>query len=405
VDKNIQIQLGSEKNVNSTNVDTYDKIILNNQRNEILEYNIRNVLSTTEVFEAERQNTQIYRIYGSLNYLSTLNGLYKEYVYLKDFFRKPRYEELVNTNDYKNVINSFKFYLVKPIEHEKLTETENEYVTKYEVIATPNDFELFNAGYSLNIFNEPTYSFIFNKDFDITDWIDDFGFPITDLYLYPVYNRSNHLINIENFDPFIETMSATTWSISGDTNIIPFSPTNYNIGDIIYGNKISYQKNEFLQTNIKPQIYYISTPYITNPISTQGSQSQDSEKKELQWKYNPFIPFKLRYFSNQISRANTGGTAYDEISDIPYYATDLGDGNMIWRDILEQGYIDPLTGDGVDYPFVNKRRYLFSNVLLNVTPNMDHPNTAEVFNEIKFGKPTSLNYNPSDDLNKIGRPC
>jgi hypothetical protein len=399
VDKSIQIQLGSEKNINSTNVDIYDKIILNNQRKEILEYNIRNVLSTTEVFETERQNTQIYRIYGSLNYLSTLNGLYKKYKILKHFFKKPRYEDLVGTSDYKNVINSFDFYLVKPIEHEKILATDNEYITKYEVIATPEDFEIYNAGYSVNIFNERSYSFIFNKDFDVTNWIDDFNFPITELYLHPVYKRTTHTIGVEIYDPFIESMSATTWSSGGSKNIIPFSPTNYNIGDIIYGDKINYQKNQFLQTNIEPQIYYISTPYLATVLFGF------TEKRELQWKYNPFIPFKLRYFSNQISRANTGGTAYDETSDIPYYATHLGDGNMIWRDILEQGYIDPLTGDGVDYPFVNKRRYLFSNVLLNVIPNMDHPNTAEVFNEIKFGKPTSINYNPLDDLNKIGKPC
>lgn len=393
MDKNIKIQLGSTKNVNSTDVDTYDNLILENQRNNLLEYNIRNVLSATDIFNAERQSTEIYRIYGGIEYFSILNGLYKEYKYINEIFRPTSYREFEYTNMFKTIYNSFNFYLLKPNGYIKLNDTDNEYVSQFEVIATPDNFEIFNAGYSRNLFNEPKYAFIFNKDFDISNWVDGFGFPITELYLFPKYNRAS---NSHGY----ESMSATTWSNDGSEDINPYTVNDFNMGDIVYGNKISYQKSEFLQTNVSSQVHYISTQY------TRENVTSNADFGNIIWKYEPFIPLKLRYLSNEISRANTGDTSHEQTSEIPYYATHLGDGNMVWREILEQGYIDPLTGEGVDYPFINKRRYLFSNLIINIIPHITPGSKTEaIFNEIKFDDPSTLNYNPLGNLNQIGQPC
>ena len=388
MDKNIQIQLGSTKHINSTDVDTYDKIQLNNQRNKILEYNVRNVLSITEVFDLERQNTPIYRIYGGLEYLSILNGLKTNYKTLGDYFRTSSYNQIINSNSYKNIFNSFDFYLLRPSGYTQLNNTDNEYVILFEVIATPYNFEIFNVGYSRNIFDEPKYGFTLNKDFNILNWTDGFGFPMTELYLYPFYNKTSNSSSTE-------TISGITWSNDGSSDLTTNLSSNLNIGDVVVGNKIKFNKSEYLQTIIEPQTYYITTQY----------EESEETTKDLQWKYEPFIPIKSRYFSNEVSRVNTGGTSYEEVSEIPSYAIDLGNGNMVWREILEQGYIDPLTGEGVDYPFVNKRRYLFSNKIINIVPDLEHENTAEVFNEIRFNDPTSLNYSPLGELNNIGQPC
>jgi hypothetical protein len=67
-----------------------------------------------------------------------------------------------------------------------------------------------------------------------------------------------------------------------------------------------------------------------------------------------------------------------------------------------------LTGaeDGVEYPFINKRRYLFDNIVLSVVPDLDHDVTANIFSEIKFGTPIILNYNTlNEDIEDIGQPC
>lgn len=385
MDKDIQIQLGSTKNVDSVNVDTYDKIVLDNQRNEIIEYNIRNILNISDVFENERQNTQIYRIYGGIEYLSILNGLSKNNLNLENYFKEKSYFDYFK-NNVKNIHNSFDFYLLRPIEYKHLSDTKNEYIIRFEVIATPENFDIFEIGYSRNIFNEPKYSFILNNEFDITNWVDGFGFPITEFYIYPQYKLDDN-----------ETMKKTVWSDNGNETESSYTPNNLNIGNIIDGNKINYYKSQYSQVLNSPQKLYIKTYY----------EHDDIDNGYLQWKYESFIPLKLRYLSNELSKANTGNTQYDETSEIPDYATHLHNGNMVWREILEQGYIDPLTGEGVDYPFVNKRRYLFSNININIIPDLDHTNTNEIFNEIKFNEPTSLNKTPTDNnnLNNIGKPC
>jgi len=131
--------------------------------------------------------------------------------------------------------------------------------------------------------------------------------------------------------------------------------------------------------------------------------------KRLQWKYNPFIPLRLRYFTEQAYGANISGTSYEQTSSIPAYATEYptgGTGNYVWRNILEQGYIDPLTEIGVDYPFVNKKRYLFSTIVLDIVPDLNDANTLAVFSQLKFGAPTEINTTPVvDDINNIGKPC
>ena len=389
MDEKFKIQLGSEKNIKSVTVDTYGKIGLTNKITEILEYDIRNVLSVTEVFEIERSSYEVYRIYGRIEYLSILNGLNKDYEYLSDFFSGS---SKING---KEIFDSFSFYLLKP--YTAYTEVNSgdsiTYARKFEVIATQYSFELFNAGYTKNVYDEQVYSFDFNVDIDVSTYLDAFNMPPTQLFLYAEYNRTTGGLLIP------ETMSATTWNVNtGDREIIPFSPPPYHVGSIIYGDKIQYDKAMFLQTVVESQEYYINTSYRINDTSSP---------QILQWKYNPFIPFQLRYFSNELKMANTGTTSYDQATDIPYYATEIedGSGNMVWRDILPQGYFDPLTGIGVDYPFINKNRYLFSTIILDVTPNLDHTNTAQVFREIKFADPTTLNFSPLGEINDIGKPC
>lgn len=393
MDSKVEIQLGSTRNVNAVNVDSYSKIALNRNSNELLEYNINNILSVTEIFETERQNTEIYRIYGGLEYFSLLNGLKKAYKYLSDFFNPGKCNFGNETCQYKDIYSSFDFYLVRPSRRYKITLDSITYGRDFEVVATPDDFDLFEAGYSKNIFGDQKYIFIFNKDFDITGIVDSFGFPIMDLYIYAVYKPSLNGFNTN------DQLYRTGWNANdGEELRVPLTGTKtYDIGDRIIGDVIEFSQLSYQQIQIKEQIHYIRTPYIIN--------YNDGIVKYLEWKFNPLIPLPLRVFSNEVSRANTGGTSYDQTSSIPYYALNVGNGNMVWRNILEQGYIDPLTGDGVDYPFINKRRYLFDNLILSVIPNTDDSNTANVFKEIQFGQPTLLFNSPSDDISKIGKPC
>lgn len=388
MDQNLQILLNSEKNILSVDVDNYQKLEISNKTSEILEYDIRNALSATEIFDAEREANPIYRIYGRIEYLSLLNGLNNNYNNVGDFFISTG-----GTNT-KNIFSSFKFYLLKAgtgYTHITGGSSSLNYVRYFEVIATPSDFELYNAGFTNNVYGDQVYSFNFNKDFDVSTYQDEFGFPATELFLFAQYQPGLN----GNVPQMPETMSGTSWGTNGIAQKVLF--TSYpalNIGDSVYGDLIEYAKSEFFQNQLAPQTYYISTPYMDG-----------ATQKYLQWKYNPFIPFRLRYFNEALNSANSGTTSYEQQISIPYYATDLGNGNFVWKDILPQGFIDPVTNQGVDYPFVNMRRYLFSPIILDIVPNLDDANTFQVFTEIKFGPPTVVNKAPLGDINNIGKPC
>ena len=108
MDKQEKILLHTYQNIKSVNADLYNKIELTNKLTEINEYNIRNVINSTEIFDIERNSNEIYRIYGRFEYMSLFNGLKNNYLYLKDFFNPQ-----VSGNS-KNIFNSFDFYLVRP---------------------------------------------------------------------------------------------------------------------------------------------------------------------------------------------------------------------------------------------------------------------------------------------------
>ena len=386
----MEILLNSYKNVASVNVDSYDKVELFNKPTEITEFDIRNVLSASDVFEAEREANQIYRIYGKIEYMSLLNGLKLNYNQFQDFFLPQKTES-------KNILNSFDFYLVRDAHAGYISGITVNGVTKivrcFEVIATPNQFELFPVGFSNNVYGEQAYAFNFNVDIDVSNYYDQLMFPATELYLYVQYKPTT------SPNP-IESMYYTEWYSDGTSSIKTYLPLMLNIGDFVKTlnnnnicDLIEYTKSEFLQTRLSEQTIFISTPYDTNT-------------KKLIWKYNPFIPLRLRYLGDDIYAANTGSTSYDQANSIPLYATSIGNNNYVWRDILSQGYFDPLTGIGVDYPFVNKKRYLFTNIIFDVTPDLADGNTLSKFNEVWFSRNAiTINYAPIGDITNIGKPC
>lgn len=393
MDKKLEILLNSQKNIASVAVDTYDKLELRNKPVQITEYNIRNVLSATEVFDAEREANPVYRIYGKVEYMSLLNGLKTQYKEFSDFFN-PQI-----TGNSKNILNSFDFYLVRPYTgFTNITNYSTQYIRYFQVIAKPSDFELYPVGFANNLYGEQAYAFNFNKDFDVSYYRDNFDFPATELFLYAQYKPGL------NYYGDSETMKYTVWnSTTGVRSQATFTPLTLNIGDTVHtssmnrvGDLVEYSKPLFYQEQLSPQTFYITTKYRIG----------GSTIKTLVWKYNPFIPFRLRYFTNNLYKINTGSTSYEEVQTIPYYATNLGDGNMVWRDIMAQGYIDPLTGEGVDYPFINKKRYLFSSIILDIIPDLSDAATLAAFSQVWFSdNAVTANVAPTGDINNIGKPC
>lgn len=538
MDNKVEILLGSQKNINSVNADNYNKIELTNNVSEITEFSINDVVNSTEVFDAERESNEVYRIYGRIEYLSLLNGLKGFERILNDFFNPQ------SSGDSKNIFNSFDFYLVAPSPYTGVTYTNfsntNKYRRSFRVIAGKDDFELYPAGFTNNVYGEQVYAFNFKSDFDVSDYFDKLGFPLTELFLYAQYRVSGD-----------DQMSYTTWSTidGGVPSKITLNTVDQVVGDYVVRNNntkindiVEFISEEYYQALVDPQIFYIRTSY-----------KQGSTTKWLEWSYNPFIPFRLRFLDSVVSTAKlseivesttfldvyavssptteinlTKSTAqilrkssdsiekwdssstpnftwnalagelvftipapitydinfrtqiylpngndkyiaeiymeeyrvglfsWNEIPntrrkflttnsiqtihitrtysagdsiriktnlipnpdkrmmfEIPDYALMLtSEGKYVWREILPEGYIDPLTGVGVDYPFLNKRRYLFSPIIFDIVPNLNedddfkHQNTLDVFSEISYSKyATNIDITPLTELNNIEKPC
>jgi len=531
MDNKVQILLGSKKNINSVNTDSYTKIELVRNASEINEFTVNDVVSSTEVFDEERSANQVYRIYGRIEWLSLLNGLRDGYDSLEDFFNPQ-------STDSKKLQDVFQFYLVAPSSAATYGTIYNTDLVKrnFEVIAGKDDIEIYNAGFSNNVYGEQTYAFNFSTDIDVSNYYDKLGFPLTEIYLYAQYIKTS-----------TEEMSRSIWDSAGAKSMDNLTTKDLVVGDVVENlqgdniqDVIEYDEENYSQEQVDYQTFYIRTPYV------------DGTTKWLEWSYNPFIPMKLRYLDSTVSEAKaaeivestttldvyaTGNTSikinttktepqtlrtsayhikdwntvpstpnygwnasagelfftipagftYDitfttqiylpngsdkyvaeiwledntryvwaevpntrrrflitnsiqtihltksyglgevirfrtrlipnpdkrKIFEIPDYAKLIySKGKWVWREILPQGYVDPLTGDGVDYPFFNKRRYLFEPIVFDVLPNLSeetgfsHNNTLDVFSEISYYKnATSIDNTPLTELDDIEKPC
>lgn len=388
-----KIQLNEHQYIDGINVDTTIKLPLQSNKDLNIEYDIQNVLDVTQVFDAERQESKKYRIHGEFEYLSILNGLPIDYTLLSDFFSLTPLSA-----DTKNLYTDLKVYLVKPSTSFNELISNKRYVKNYEIIADVTNVEFFNSGFATNIYSEQQNTYVVNIDSNITDQYDGLNFPITELALYVEYQPQDNGNNVA------ETIQRKTYnSTGGDGTKQTFTPTQLFVGEIITGDVIDYEKELYLQENYiyndKPQLmeHYVSTTYKNTPTSSN---------KVLKWKYNPFIPIRLRYFQDDVIRGNTGSTSYEVISNIPPFATEIDtDGNFVWRNLLDNGFIDPITEEGVSFPFINQRHYVFSNIIFKMQPDLGDTNTNNVFDEILFAQNNLINAEPNSSLDNIGEIC
>jgi hypothetical protein len=378
------------KNLNSVNKDIDLKITLNNQEHEFNEFNLNTTIDSSEVFNIERQSTPIYRIHGRIEFLSLLNGLKNNYLKLEDYF-------LPQKNNSKNIFESLKFYIVKPSTKFTQIPNTNYWRRSFTVIAEPKHINLFNAGYSKNVFNEQLYSFILNTDIDLTESYDYFNFPTDEIYLFIQY------FNKPNTTP-IENLTCSFWNNRYVERTTSNNKHIFNIGDILQTENnidicdiIEYDINNYTQTKIKNQTFFIKTPYFDNNV-----------EKQLVWKYNPLIPIKLRYLSSYKYEVDLNNPQYDLTNNIPKHATKIrnDDDVYVWRNILPENTLDALTGDGNNLPFVNNRRYYFKSTVLNIKPDLTDDNTKNVFKEINFTLNQQVqSITPNNNINDFGKPC
>jgi hypothetical protein len=371
-----QFQLQQFKHVNSVNTDISDSIYLESKAKNMVNYDLLNTVNAAEQFESERQSSLSFKIYGGMEYFSPLSNIPVTYSTLSNIFSKQ-----ITAAPLK-ISNSFDIYLLKP--HTSYTQLNSvKFIKKYQVIGLPGDIDLMDAAFSRNIFFERKNIFTVPKSVNLTDQLDGFGKPVTDLYLYFHY-KGTGTVTKKVFNSSSTDTVYSTGSIGASA---------YALGDTIDGELLTYEKKNFFEETLNIQEYFIEVTY-----------TDESATKQLKFKYNPFYKIKVREYGAESIVENVSATTVE--NTIPSYAVQLdSSGNYLWHDLLDFGYIDPVEDIGVNFPFVNGSHYVFSNIILSMRPDMTHSNTATVFNEISFASNQLINTTPTTGLNNAGKIC
>lgn len=316
-------------------------------------------INLSNLFNIERENSFKYRLVGKIEYLSILNNLKKNYNQLSDFF--IRY----STDDNKNLLNSFKIYLLKKSDN-YTSFNNNLFKERYEVIADLSDIQVYNCGFSKNIFFEQNFLFNYNIDIDTEGQKDYFNKPITEIFLYFDYQldtTKGEVLFKKDFNIF-----------SNETNnltITENSNTIYNINDFIIGNLIQRKNEDFDETIINQQTHKIKLTFNGNTLT---------------FKYNPFVKIKLRDYNDTLYYGNINSNTKN-IINIPDYAKFVNDpeeGNVIWKELLPHGFVDPISNLGVNFPFINGRHYVYTNNLFAIQPDLTDNNTNQIFEKMNI---------------------
>ncbi len=379
-----EIQTSSGKTINSVSQDNYLKLGLSTSQKEILPYDQNSTVNVTDLFDQERQATKVYRIYGYINISSLINGLSLTYGLVSDFFKHPKVgDELIGQT--KNITNSFDVYICRQWTSNTHF-TGNSYQRKYQILTNLNDVDFYKSGIAKTIYYEQVFSFNSKIDFDMYGLYDSFGKPIVDLFLYFNYKTSG-----------TESVRHKTFDVNSNESTNNLAARPYVVhaaGDIIDGDLVYYDVNNYEEILMNQEEYLVKLPCKNDVLANTW----------LEFKYFPFVRVPLQYFNSETSTGNISGTTETDFN-IPDHAVklDIYD-NYIWKELLPYGFIDPLTGDGVNHSFVNQRHYVFSEVVLDIPANLNDVTTSSNLSNIIFQPNANIKNNPNN-LDKFGNKC
>ncbi len=239
-----------------------------------------------------------------------------------------------------------------------------------------NDCEVYELAFSRNIYDDQNYQIVVKEDIDVSDLTDNLGRPLSELYLTMIKTNSDGLFTrvISGFDfnnqyGNVITSTAQGRNVSNirkmHTSSAPLEPfkshtpleTDVKIGDnYYYGDICEYSKLEVKETILQSVTHRFNTvdreTTISKPVNN-GANTIDGIRPEG-YIYQPHYMIKIRQFSNYIEQGDSS------VLGVPDYAENLGDGRLIWRDLLTIGYNDGQQ-ETLDYPFLNGAHYLYDN--------------------------------------------
>ena len=240
------------------------------------------------------------------------------------------------------------------------------YIRIFKPITNQDDYEIYQEAFGRNLYNDKVHQIIFNDDIDISNYTDNKGRPLSEVYLSILKTNDNGFTQIDSGIEMVFNDAIASDTLLSDIHrihnvpswlVTTHTPTETNLtisntsfyGDIVEYNVLTVEevvlgeiRHRFNRTNRD-----ITTTYGPRP---EG------------YFYKPHYKIPLRYWSTFVEDGTTATTL-----NIPIYAeNNFGDGSRyLWRDLLDVGLNDGQP-EILDYPFLNGFHYRYMDFNLNL---------------------------------------
>jgi hypothetical protein len=300
----------------------------------------------------------------------------------------------------QGVVDDFKFTIkphtpgatVSNYRYRRMDGTPSDYYVREFEVLTGNDYDIHLAAFSSSVYPESlktefgisndTWLYNMDKDINLDVLTNHRGGIVNELKVcslkragelpYGWSNVTSHwdfnygVANtvITNPSTLEEVSKVTAGSAGSIEKLYPRTLTNY--GSKYIGDIVEYNRKEIKEKVITEVIFRfgVKTGVLTNnniPTNLSlrdGTQTYTySGMEDLEgYYYTPFRTIDVRKYSVNIEKAEPE----DIIEGIPADYELYSDGSRAWRDLLTDGFIEEGT-NGVDWPFLNGKHYLYMN--------------------------------------------
>jgi hypothetical protein len=293
------------------------------------------------------------------------------------------------------------------------------YIRENKVLTNVDDLIVTKAAFEKNVFTEEkkfeyssitpnkisrisqktssnAYDITSAYDLDFSSLRDNQKRPISEIFLTAVFkgysgyfNQPNNNIGLKQGWDFNITKSANTWWDLNNTNSntnIPLSAYTktsgvtktfyYNqslkVDDVMDGDFCEWNNYEQIERVVSN--YYHKIKYNQSVFQTTNDYSTNSPG----FYYKSHNTLTIRVFSDYVE---TGDVAFvDQVPNYSFFSS--SDQQFRWRDLYGFGFIDNL-GRGVDYPYLNKSQYPFTDIVFRLIPEGTNQNLLGVSGQIK----------------------
>ncbi len=292
-------------------------------------------------------------------------------------------------------------------------------------LTEPRDFEVYKAAFSKNIYKDnyidDVFLFHFDTDIDVGGLLDNLGRPLSQLYLTVVKRAgcgcrgtevpsdSLNYCNGESYDGY-RNMSNNIQILDSNKNfygnISSQDPASLNIlsywqnTDPTTAGTIKNSDSSYINDFVEYNRAFLNERVLSETLGKFGPQQVlNAPNGNYTYSNDDGYTYKIHQEINIRKFSETTETVVNKTNEIfPEYAQINNDGTVSWRDLLSIGFFEPTeTGrNGVDYPFVNAKHYLFGEYPIYIRRTLE-VDTAQI--EVNLSKFRKFNPNstPNDE--------